>query len=151
MAGMIKEAFTFGLPKDAERIRQEVFTLEQGFAPEIDLDEHDKEAWHVVLYLDGYPISTGRVFPEDPETYHIGRVAVRKKFRGMKVGSYTMKFLCTKAKTLGARKVVLGAQLDKVPFYKTLGFKEQTGEIFDDGGAPHVMMEKILVKPKYKK
>ena len=62
-----------------------------------------------------------------------------------------MKFLCTKAKTLGARKVVLGAQLDKVPFYKTLGFKEQTGEIFDDGGAPHVMMEKILVKPKYKK
>ena len=151
MAGMIKEVFTFGLPKDAERIRQEVFTLEQGFAPEIDLDEHDKEAWHVVLYLDGYPISTGRVFPEDPETYHIGRVAVRKKFRGMKVGAYTMKFLCTKAKTLGARKVVLGAQLDKVPFYKTLGFKEQTGEIFDDGGAPHVMMEKILVKPKYKK
>jgi predicted GNAT family N-acyltransferase len=100
---MIKEAFTFGLPKDAEEIRQEVFTLEQGFAPEIDLDEHDKEAWHVVLYLDGYPISTGRVFPEDPETYHIGRVAVRKKFRGMKVGSYTMKFLCTKVEVKEGR------------------------------------------------
>ena len=146
---MIETRFTLGLTQEAIDIRNEVFTLEQGFDPEIDIDEKDKDAWHVVLYLDGYPISTGRIFEEDPETYHIGRVAVRKAFRGQKVGTYTMKFLMTKAKTLGARKVILGAQLDKVPFYKKLGFRPVPySEVFLDGGAPHQMMYKVLTKKK---
>ena len=146
---MIEERFTIGLNQDAIKIRNEVFTLEQGFAPEIDIDDKDDKAWHVVLYLDGYPISTGRIFEEDPETYHIGRLAVRKNFRGMKVGSYTMKFLMTKAKSLGARKVILGAQLDKIPFYKKLGFRPVPySDIFLDGGAPHQMMYKVLTKKK---
>ena len=146
---MIEERFTLGLSKDAEEIRNEVFTLEQGFAPEIDIDDKDPVAWHVVLYLDGYPISTGRIYEEDPETYHLGRLAVRKSFRGQKVGTYTMKFLMTKAKTLGARKVVLGAQIDKVPFYKKLGFRQVPySEVFLDGGRPHLMMYKVLTKKR---
>ena len=59
---MIETRFTLGLTQEAIDIRNEVFTLEQGFDPEIDIDEKDKDAWHVVLYLDGYPISTGRIF-----------------------------------------------------------------------------------------
>ncbi|MDO5330842.1 MAG: GNAT family N-acetyltransferase [Bacillota bacterium] len=142
---MVEHKWSFGLPKDGKRIREEVFTFEQGFAPEIDIDEKDASSWHIVLYIDGYPVSTGRVFEEDPETYHIGRVAVRKNFRGLKLGTYTVKFLMTKAKTLGAKRVILGAQLDKIPFYKTLGFKEDpTGEVFLDGGAPHMWMSKEL-------
>ncbi len=124
------------------KIRLEVFVDEQGFVDEFD--EFDKIAWHLVLYLDGYPISTGRIYPLDPETYRIGRVAVRKSFRGQKVGTYTMKFLMNKALQLGARKVVLDAQLDKVPFYKSLRFKAVTGEVFLEEGAPHVAMEKVI-------
>lgn len=146
---MIEPIFTFGLPDDAENIRQEVFTLEQGFSREIDIDEHDKEAWHLVLYLDGKPIATGRVFAETPETYHIGRVAVLKEYRGQKVGSYLVKFLITKARSNGARRVVLGSQLDKEVFYKKLGFKRILGEnIYEEEGVPHVLMEKTLEKRK---
>lgn len=142
---MINQKFTFGLNEDAKRIRHEVFVEEQGFSPTTDIDEHDEHSWHVVIYIDGYPVSTGRVFPEDPETFHVGRLAVRKNFRHMKIGTYTMKFLMTKAKTLGARKIVLGAQLDKTGFYETLGFrKDPNGEIYFEEGVPHIRMVKKL-------
>ena len=115
----------------------------------MDIDEKDPVSWHVVLYLDGTPISTGRVFEDDPETYHIGRICVKKPYRGRKVGTYTMKFLMTKAKTLGARKVILGAQVSKMGFYKKLGFRPVPySGVFDDGGVPHQMMYKVLTKKK---
>ena len=149
---MVEAKFYFGVPEDARTIRDEVFTFEQGFSDDIEYDEHDPECWHVVVYLDGYPISTGRVFAEDPETYHIGRLAVRKAYRGQKVGTYTMKFLETKAKTLGARKLMLGAQLDKAGFYEKNGFrKNPTGEIYEEEGVPHILMFKTLKFRKQKK
>ena len=142
---MVEAKFTFGIPEDAKTIREEVFVKEQGFSLGSEFDEHDQHSWHVVLYLDGYPISTGRVFPENPELFRIGRIAVRKAFRGQKIGTYTMKFLETKAKTLGGRRLVLGAQLDKAHFYETLGYrKDPTGEIYDDEGVPHILMFKTL-------
>ncbi|MBO4541232.1 MAG: GNAT family N-acetyltransferase [Bacilli bacterium] len=148
---MVEAKFYFGVPEDACAIRDEVFTMEQGFSDEIEYDEHDPNCWHVVLYLDGFPIATGRVFAEDPELYHIGRLAVRKAFRGQKVGTYAMKFLETKAKSLGARRLVLGAQLDKAPFYEKNGYsKNPTGEIYEEEGVPHILMFKTLKSRKRK-
>ncbi len=144
---MIKPLFQHSLPLEAKAIREEVFVKEQGFKNEFD--EIDPLCWHLVLFLDQTPISTGRLQEIDPETYQIGRVAVRKLFRGNSVGTYTVKFLCTKAKTLGARKVVLYSQLDKVDFYKKIGFREYgDGEVVLEEGVPHVKMYKILVRKK---
>ena len=145
--GMVKPVFQFGLMEDAKKIREEVFMQEQGFQDEFD--DKEKERWNLVLYLDGVPISTGRLEEEDPETYWIQRIAVRKPYRGMKVGTYTVKFLCNKAISLGARKAILNAQLDKVPFYRSLGFREDpNGEVFLEEGLPHIKMTKVLVRPK---
>ena len=144
---MIKPLFHFGLTDDAKLIREEVFIKEQGFAKEFD--ENDAKSWHLVLYLDGVPISTGRILEIDPETYQIGRVAVRERFRHMKVGTYTVKFLCNKALSLGARKAILSAQSDKTNFYRSLGFRPMAdGEITYDEGVPHVTMCKILIRSK---
>lgn len=144
---MVKPLFTFGLSEDAKAIREEVFIKEQGFQNEFD--ELDAKSWHLVLYLDDAPIATGRVSEVDPETYRIGRVAVRKEFRHMKVGSYTVKFLCNKALSLGARKAILSAQSDKTNFYRSLGFRPMAdGEITYDEGVPHVTMCKILIRSK---
>ena len=144
---MIKPLFHFGLADDAKLIREEVFVKEQGFAKEFD--ENDAKSWHLVLYLDGVPISTGRILEIDPETYQIGRVAVRERFRHMKVGTYTVKFLCNKALSLGARKAILAAQVDKMSFYRSIGFRPYpNGEIFYDEGVPHIMMYKVLIRKK---
>lgn len=144
---MIKPEFHFSLPPDAKAIREEVFVKEQGFQHEFD--EHDPKSWHLVLYLDGHPIATGRIFEVDPETYRIGRIAVLKAYRGMSVGTYVVKFLCNKIISLGARKAVLRAQLDKQGFYKKIGFRpDPNGEIVLDEGVPHIEMSKVLVRSK---
>lgn len=145
---MVKPQFAFGTSKEAHLIREEVFANEQGYKNEFEKDE--TQYLTLVLFFDGYPISTGRLLELDPETYAISRVAVRKPFRNQKVGTYTMKFLINKAISLGARKVTLGAQLDKKGFYESLGFKESgEGEIYFDEGNPHIKMEKSIVNNRY--
>lgn len=138
---MVEHSWSYGLTKDAEKIRYEVFTLEQGFAPEIDVDEIDERAWHIVVYVDKIPVGTGRIFFDHDDVYHLGRLAVISNYRKMNLGRFLVNNLLQKAKELGANKVILGAQIDKIPFYKKLGFIEDPiGNIFLDGGAPHMMM-----------
>lgn len=68
---------------DARLIRQQVFVEEQGFVNEFD--DIDHEAYHAVIYTGGYPIATGRLFDENGEA-HIGRICVRKAYRGRDLG-----------------------------------------------------------------
>lgn len=140
---MIKPEFHFGITEDARKIRESVFIQEQGFKEEFD--EKDASCWHLVLYLDGVPISTGRILKVDPETYQISRIAVLPMFRHKKVGSYTVKFLMNKAISLGGRKCIACSQLDKRVFYEKIGFRVSgEGEIVYDEGCPHVWMERKL-------
>lgn len=146
---MIKEKFSFGATKDALNIRQKVFVDEEGFHD--DEDEDDKTAITCVLYFDSVPIATARLVEIDPETYHLGRVCVIKEMRMKKIGTYLVRFMEVKARSLGARKILLSSQLDKAPFYSSIGYKELTGEVYLDQGYPHVDMGKILLKPKQNK
>ncbi|MCQ2742728.1 MAG: GNAT family N-acetyltransferase [Bacilli bacterium] len=123
--------------------------VEQGFKEEFD--EDDKTCWCLVLFVNGVPVSTGRLKEIDPETYQVQRLAVRKPFRGKRIGEYTLKFLITKARTLGARSVVLESQYDKVGFYRKMRFKFLSEDVVFDQGYPHLKMYKIIVsknKPK---
>lgn len=142
---MVTPKFTVGITEDAKAIREEVFMKEQGFVNEFD--EDDNRLWTLVLYLDGVGISTARLRPLDPETFQIERVAVRKPYRGMKVGTYTMKFMMNKIISLGGRWAIVHAQEDKMDFYKKLGFHlNKEVEPFLDEGVPHVEMSRFLLK-----
>ncbi|UZQ86472.1 GNAT family N-acetyltransferase [Thermoclostridium stercorarium] len=66
--------------EQAYKIRVEVFVKEQNVPEEIELDEFDKTAVHVVAYRDDEPVGCGRVFMEG-DYARIGRVAVLKKER----------------------------------------------------------------------
>ena len=129
-------------------IRQEVFVDEQGFTEEFEVDESGYI--HLVLFLDEAPIATARIKKLDPEKYQLQRMAVRKPFRSLKIGTYTLKFCQTKIKTLGGREVVLEAQLDKADFYAKNGYKPIDGEVVYDQGYPHIWMRKVIVRPKRK-
>ncbi|WP_247606753.1 GNAT family N-acetyltransferase [Providencia rettgeri] len=48
------------LVEDAFDLRQQVFTHEQGFPADIDVDEYDDTALHVVLYLNQHPAAVLR-------------------------------------------------------------------------------------------
>ena len=144
---MIQAKFTLGATEESRLIRTEVFINEQGFVDEFD--EEDHSCVTLVLFLDGVPIATGRLIKVDPSLYQIGRLAVRKPFRGKKVGSYAMAFLKQKAKELGAKQVRVHAQADKMDFYRKNGFRpNEDGEIDYEQGVAHIFMYAELHDPK---
>ena len=66
------------LRDDAQRLRVEVFVIEQGVPIELEWDEGDTVSIHAVAYDDdNEPVATGRLLPDG----HIGRMAVSKSLR----------------------------------------------------------------------
>ena len=129
---------------DAFEVRQIVFIDEQGFTPELEFDEIDEHAIHIVGYEEGKPVCTGRIFADEKEdTLHIGRICVLAEERGKGTGEQMLLALIAHAKAQGVKSVVLGAQVQATSFYGKIGF-EKYGEIFYDEEVPHIMMELIL-------
>ena len=109
---------------DARAIREEVFVKEQGFVEEID--ETDGKAVHVVCYDQEYPIAVGRYFEDDQEgIYHIGRVAIRKKYRDRHIGRKIMEFMEECIRQEGGKTIHLSAQDRVQKFYEKLGYQER--------------------------
>lgn len=129
------------IAKDAFMIREEVFVKEQGF--EEEFDSKDKESLHVVGYDGDTPVCCARIFYDGDNTWHAGRIAVRKVYRGTGLGADLMKVICEKAKAMNGKKVVLGAQLQASGFYAKQGF-ERVGDEYLEEGCPHIGMEKNL-------
>ncbi|MBQ7186374.1 MAG: GNAT family N-acetyltransferase [Ruminococcus sp.] len=125
---------------EAEAIRREVFMEEQGFHNEFD--DIDKRAYHAVIYTDGKASAVGRLF-DGRSGWHIGRVAVRKEFRGAGLGALVVMSLEEKAASLGAECIRLSAQVRAQGFYERLGYTAE-GEEYLDETCPHIAMYKML-------
>lgn len=127
------------LPLEAQRIRAKVFMEEQGFVEEFD--KWDEQSWHAILYLDGMPVGTARLFWDSaPETMRLGRLALLSEARMGGWGRRMVQCACKKAMIKGAQRVVLDAQLRVQGFYAGCGF-EPIGQPFDEEGCPHILME----------
>lgn len=130
------------LPEEAVKIRTEVFCEEQGFTEEFD--SVDDSAVHVMAYYNGEPAATGRVFSDGNEKIlHIGRVAVKKRFRSLDIGTGVMLHLEAAARRQGAEYTELGAQCQAQGFYEKCGYIP-CGEVFFEQDCPHIMMRKKL-------
>jgi len=126
------------LNDDIIKIRTSVFIEEQGFKDEFD--EIDKTCFHIVLYDGEIPVATCRYF-EDNKSFHIGRVAIIKEYRGKHLGSKIMQIAEKEIKLLNANQIEVSAQVRVKDFYKKLGYKE-VGEIYLDEFCEHIRMEK---------
>ncbi|TAL79926.1 MAG: GNAT family N-acetyltransferase [Burkholderiaceae bacterium] len=124
----------------ASAIREEVFVREQKVPPEEELDEEDVFSIHVIACdAAGTPIGTGRLL----RNAHIGRMAVRRTWRGKGVGSAMLLALVDEARLQGFTRVVLSAQYHARGFYAAHGFVAE-GEIYKDAGIEHVTMTRAL-------
>jgi predicted GNAT family N-acyltransferase len=138
----------WGSPDGAEclRIRMEVFVAEQGVPEEMETDDIDPVAYHVLARgADGSAAGTGRLYADatDPATAHIGRMAVRRPARATGCGAAIMQALMDEARRRGFRRVVLSAQTHAQGFYARFGFKP-FGEVYPDCNIPHIDMEARL-------
>jgi predicted GNAT family N-acyltransferase len=117
-------------------VRQAVFVTEQKVPEELEWDDADEGAYHVLATtLDGRPVGTGRLKLD----CHIGRMAVVKTWRGRGVGSAILEMLIDFARKEGCGEVRLHAQTHALDFYARFGFAA-IGERFDEAGIPHQAM-----------
>ncbi len=131
------------LPDSAKQIRKEVFMKEQGFHHEFD--ETDQQAFHLVMFdEDGTSAGTCRIFAaEEAGVCILGRLAVRKKYRGRDIGGMLVGEAERFAAAKGWKTIILHAQCRIERFYEKLGFAAY-GVVDDDEGCPHVWMKKQL-------
>lgn len=130
------------LPQEAVRIRKEVFVEEQGFQNEFD--RIDGEAVHLVLFLGERAAATCRYYREEGKSgYVIGRVAVRREFRGKGLGAELLREAERQICLDGGKEARLSAQLRARSFYERQGYAAE-GEPYLDEYCPHVRMRKSL-------
>ena len=137
---MITSVFIPGNKDTSEpfAIRRTVFIEEQGVPEQEEYDEFDKDALHLLVYVDEVPAATGRIWHEGTG-FRIGRLAVLKEYRGQKIGDLAVRLLIYKAFSSGAQSLTVNAQTYIMPLYRKFGFKEY-GEEFLEAGLPHMSM-----------
>ena len=126
-------------PDDREllrQVREPVFVEEQGVPMEMEWDDDDIMAYHLVA-VDGEqrPIGTARLLGSG----QIGRMAVLPGWRRKGVGAALLKRLLERAESTGQEKLYLHAQTEAEGFYRKAGFSP-VGKIFHEADIPHRKM-----------
>jgi predicted GNAT family N-acyltransferase len=117
-------------------IRYAVFVDEQGVPRELERDEHDQGALHLIARTaDGAAVGTARMLRDG----HIGRMAVLPAWRRRGVGSALLRELTRIAGDRGIHSLFLNAQCEAESFYRRFGFVAE-GEVFADAGIAHRRM-----------
>lgn len=117
-------------------IRNEVFVEEQGVPADLELDGADPGCTHVLAFdREGVAIATARLMSDG----RIGRMAVRRAWRGQGVGSALLHALLEQAAQQGMTRVYLHAQQQACDFYARQGFAQE-GSDYLEAGIPHRTM-----------
>ncbi|CAL9607205.1 Acetyltransferase [Streptomyces sp. enrichment culture] len=134
-------------------VRKEVFVAEQGVPEDLEYDEFDAVALHVLAVReDGTPLGTGRLLygegakertGGDPSLGSLGRLAVAKDARGLGLGALLVRAIEDAARARGLAVVDLHAQTHALGFYERLGY-EAYGPEYLEAGIPHQGMRRVL-------
>ena len=119
-------------------VRGIVFIEEQGVSYNIEHDEHDFSATHILGEIDGEPFAAGRIRAVG-EYAKLERVAIRKSYRGKGLGHKLTEFMLLVAKEQGFKKFKVHAQSYLKDFYQKHGF-EVVGDMFKEAGIDHYLM-----------
>ncbi len=122
-------------------VRHEVFILEQGVPPELERDEADDSAVHVVARDGTAVVGTARL-TRDGEA-RVGRVAVLPAWRRRGIAGLLLAALESEARRLGIEEVGLHSQTYVQALYERHGYAV-TGPGFVEAGIDHVPMAKRL-------
>lgn len=122
------------------RVRLAVFVEEQGVPQELERDDHDARAFHLLAAEPGgEPVGTARLLPDG----QIGRMAVLPEWRRRGIGGRLLEELLRVAAARGLSGVFLHAQCTALPFYARFGFQAE-GDVFEEAGIPHRKMIRPL-------
>ncbi len=119
-------------------VRSIVFVEEQNCPFELEFDEWETTALHVLGEEQGEPFACARIrFLADYAK--LERIAMRKGYRGRGLGHALVDFMIGVARAHGYRRYKMHAQAHLADFYREHGF-EAHGEIFEEAGIDHRLM-----------
>lgn len=128
--------------KEIKAIRHAVFIIEQNVPEELEWDDQDASAFHLLATTDNAEsVGTVRLL----KTGKIGRMAVLKKYRSQGAGKMLMDAVLNLAEKNNFPSVFLHSQVSAVTFYEAFGFTIISEE-YEEAGIPHRKMKKSLVE-----
>ncbi len=122
-------------------LRSEVFIVEQNCAYQ-DVDNTDKVSKHLLIIEAETLAAYARIIPPGVsyKEASIGRVVVKKTFRGKDLGKILMNQCIREMAVLYPKQeIVISAQSYLLKFYTELGFKAEGEEYLEDN-IPHTKM-----------
>ena len=124
------------------KLRQDVFMLEQQ-SLYADLDQLDQTALHLMLKQAADLLGYVRLRDVAGEYVKIERVVTLPAHRGTGLGSqlFEQALFVAASEWPQLSELKLAAQVEALGFYRRWGF-EAVGEVFDDGGIAHQVMQK---------
>lgn len=132
----------------AMAIREVVFIEEQSVPVELERDDEDPTAFHVIAFNRGHAIATGRLLEmavapegETGRWGQIGRMAVLAAQRKHGVGRRVLAALENEARRRGFAGVMVHSQVHAQGFYEREAYAA-LGPVFVEAGMPHVEMRK---------
>ncbi|MFP7569241.1 GNAT family N-acetyltransferase [Marivita sp. S2033] len=130
-------------PTPCYALRHTVFVGEQNVPPALERDALDDTAIHLLAKVSDTPMGAARIVVMG-DTGKIGRVCVLGPARGTGLGAALIRAALDILRgEPGITRAILGAQIDALGFYEKLGFTAY-GDVFDDAGIDHRMMERRL-------
>ncbi len=121
---MVSGKFEFGKIVDSPLYREEY-----GQTPEYE----EAGGFNFALVKDNYILVLAYCHPLDPEHCQLDELIVPPSLRHKQLGSYALRFIATRARQTGARKLIALAPIESLRFFLVNGFKEdETGEIVLD-------------------
>lgn len=123
-------------------LRFAVFCDEQGVPIELELDEHDPDALHLVAVEDGSVVATCRLLRVG-DTVKFGRLVVARSARRRGIAAAMLEETERRARAMGARRLALSAQTYAQRLYADAGYVP-FGDVYEDAGIEHISMEREL-------
>ena len=119
-----------------KQLRESVFVIEWQLPPEAEFDEHDSNAFHILISDENNsPVATGRL----TRNGEIGRIAVSPRHRTKTLYQQLFGALLAIAKAENVQEIKVTCDLDSVVYHRQLGFSPQ-GPVFMEAGIPRQRM-----------
>ncbi len=123
-------------------LREKVFVHEQGVPADLEHDDLDATALHLLAEDGGRIVGCCRLVPSG-DAMRLGRMAVAADARGTSIGALLLAFAEAVAREEGAAEMTLHAQVSARGFYDRAGYAPE-GDEFLDAGIVHVAMRRAL-------
>lgn len=124
----------------AYAVRSIVFVEEQACPYDLEFDEFDAAAIHIIGETDGEPFAVGRIRFVDGYA-KLERIALRQAYRKGGLGHKLIEFMIGVAQQHGYSRYKMHAQAHLVDFYRQHGF-EPHGELFQEANIDHYVMQR---------